>query len=425
MFCRFCGKEIKDDSIFCPYCGKKLEYNDSEVIEEPKKEEKVVDEDLKKFKKDYSLGTLPALIWFGVLNVIGSTFLVIGYVIVCLIYINDIDINSINFQNIGAIVDDLASREYFVIVPIMYTIGYIIAGIIAYIVGKRIIYKKEENKEVHKKNIRKLSAFELILVILVAFGLWGAGVLIGNLPSFFFDEGSDTIKYIFGNYTYIYLLQAIIGAPIIEELIFRKFLIDKISHRGEGLACLISAMLFGLVHGNLGQFFLAFFLGMLFAIIYTKTRNILYTMLLHFMINTFASLTEIFGLFGLNIELVWNILAISLMVIGIIMMIIFRKNELFKVSRFCEYDGYLIHRAVVFEIFFILTLVTLASGTLSLSISKSLNTLERLLYIALELVPAGVFVAIMLLYNRQVHKVFIKNPNACSEVIDEEVIDNN
>lgn len=24
MFCRYCGKQIRDDSLFCPYCGKQI-----------------------------------------------------------------------------------------------------------------------------------------------------------------------------------------------------------------------------------------------------------------------------------------------------------------------------------------------------------------------------------------------------------------
>lgn len=32
MFCRFCGKEIEDNSKFCNYCGNKLEVDDIEII---------------------------------------------------------------------------------------------------------------------------------------------------------------------------------------------------------------------------------------------------------------------------------------------------------------------------------------------------------------------------------------------------------
>ena len=82
MYCRFCGKEIADDANFCSHCGKKLAYDPN--AKETKKE-KVVDENLKAFKKDYTKGFLPGLIWFAALNVIASTCLTIGAIIVLII----------------------------------------------------------------------------------------------------------------------------------------------------------------------------------------------------------------------------------------------------------------------------------------------------------------------------------------------------
>lgn len=79
-------------------------------------------------------------------------------------------------------------------------------------------------------------------------------------------------------------------APIIEELVFRKMLIDRIRAYGEGTAILISGLTFGLFHGNLFQFFYAFGLGSLFAYIYLRTGRIRYTIFLHAVINSFSVL---------------------------------------------------------------------------------------------------------------------------------------
>lgn len=77
-------------------------------------------------------------------------------------------------------------------------------------------------------------------------------------------------------------------APIFEELIFRKLLLDRIRAYGEGTAILVSGLCFGLFHGNLFQFFYAFGLGSLFAYIYLRTGSVLYTIILHAIINTFS-----------------------------------------------------------------------------------------------------------------------------------------
>ncbi|MBO4622986.1 MAG: CPBP family intramembrane metalloprotease [Bacilli bacterium] len=411
MYCRYCGKQIPDDAIFCSYCGKELAYNpgNKDSVAEVKNDKKN-DPKYKKMKSDYSKGALACLIWFGALNVIGTLFLSIGMAIVLMIYLK----NGGNFiieeiSDAFNIMFTLTHEDYYVVVPIMYTVGYIASSVAAILIGRKIVYGKNNENKV-EKNIKKLSVKELLLVAIVAFGLWGIGVLIGNIPEFFSQsEGINQLELIFGNYTIIYLAQAMIGAPIIEEFIFRKLLIDKISTHGEGIAIITSAMLFGLMHGNFGQFFLAFFLGLLFAIIYTKTRNIKYTMGLHFMINTVASLPEIFMLFNINIETGWLIGIGVLALVGIILAIIFRKSELFKVNKECEFDGYLIHRSVVFEIFFIVLLVTLASTVISLNTTFVLDAISGhidWLYLALMQIPIGAFIAVMLLYNHQMHDIF-------------------
>ena len=84
-------------------------------------------------------------------------------------------------------------------------------------------------------------------------------------------------------------LVMVICAPIMEELLFRKAIIDRTAHYGEGLALLFSGLLFGLFHGNLVQFSYAFLIGMLFGFVYVKTRNIFYPIALHVGINFLGS----------------------------------------------------------------------------------------------------------------------------------------
>lgn len=85
------------------------------------------------------------------------------------------------------------------------------------------------------------------------------------------------------------LLVMVICAPIAEELLFRKLLIDRTVKYGEGCAVVFSGLLFGLFHGNLNQFTYAFVLGLFFGFIYVKTRNIIYSVLMHMLINFMSS----------------------------------------------------------------------------------------------------------------------------------------
>lgn len=77
-----------------------------------------------------------------------------------------------------------------------------------------------------------------------------------------------------------------ICAPVAEEFIFRKLIIDRTVKYGEMLSILVSAFIFALFHGNLGQAIYAFPLGMLFAYIYIRTGNIKNSMIIHCIVNT-------------------------------------------------------------------------------------------------------------------------------------------
>lgn len=85
-------------------------------------------------------------------------------------------------------------------------------------------------------------------------------------------------------------LFAVLLAPIMEELIFRKLLLDRMRTIDRPTAVLFSAMAFGLFHGNLSQFFYAFGAGILFGSIYVRTGRLRYTIVLHILVNTIGSL---------------------------------------------------------------------------------------------------------------------------------------
>ena len=88
-------------------------------------------------------------------------------------------------------------------------------------------------------------------------------------------------------------LVSIIG-PIFEEFIFRKLLIDRSIKYGARISIILSAVLFAFVHGNLNQFFYAFLMGGFFAYVYIKTGKIIYTIILHIIINLMGSVVSLF-----------------------------------------------------------------------------------------------------------------------------------
>lgn len=82
----------------------------------------------------------------------------------------------------------------------------------------------------------------------------------------------------------VFVMAVVIG-PIIEEFIYRKFIIDRLKVYGEKFALISSALLFALAHGNFYQVFYSFGVGLIFGYVYIKTNNIKINILYHMGVN--------------------------------------------------------------------------------------------------------------------------------------------
>ena len=127
-------------------------------------------------------------------------------------------------------------------------------------------------------------------------GLMIVGSLIGSpihtvlTQPFNGETINKTTSMIQNSHILVSTLVAGIGAPVFEELIFRKVLIDRTIRYGEYVSIVMSGIMFGLLHGNFSQFFFAALVGMLFAYVYIRTGRIRYTIFLHMAINLSSSL---------------------------------------------------------------------------------------------------------------------------------------
>ena len=139
-------------------------------------------------------------------------------------------------------------------------------------------------------------AGELLICLLMCMGilypcnLLGRGLteLLGRLLG---GTGSNPLEEMLDQLDlWSVLLFAVILGPVMEEIIFRKLLLDRMRTIDRPTALLFSAMAFGLFHGNLSQFFYAFGVGILFAGIYERTGRLRYTIALHILVNAIGSL---------------------------------------------------------------------------------------------------------------------------------------
>ncbi len=81
-------------------------------------------------------------------------------------------------------------------------------------------------------------------------------------------------------------------APLAEEIVFRgailRTLLGMMSKKNHWVAIMISAALFGVVHGNLAQFVNALLMGLLLGWMYYRTKSLVPGILMHWVNNTMA-----------------------------------------------------------------------------------------------------------------------------------------
>ncbi len=88
----------------------------------------------------------------------------------------------------------------------------------------------------------------------------------------------------------ILLFQLVVIAPIFEEFWYRGVVMERLKPYGNGFAIFVTAVLFGLTHGNLQQVFYATTLGICLGYIAITTKSIVVTTIMHAMFNSISGL---------------------------------------------------------------------------------------------------------------------------------------
>lgn len=138
---------------------------------------------------------------------------------------------------------------------------------------------------------QKLGTNRYWTLLPICFFVMYAGNIIGNLLSALITGGQSenfVQEAILDNHPLKYIMVLVV-APVMEELMFRKVLLDRTQIYGEKTAVILSGILFGLFHQNLYQFFYAFGLGILLAYMYVRSARIRYSILTHGIINFIGS----------------------------------------------------------------------------------------------------------------------------------------
>lgn len=155
--------------------------------------------------------------------------------------------------------------------------------------------------------------------------------------------------------TFLYM---VLIAPVLEEFVFRKLIVDKTLKYGQGVAIVMSGVMFGLFHGNLSQFVYATTMGMFLAFLYVKTGNLKITIGLHMIVNFIGAVVSVLvlkligfeellestqgldlqeqmtvimnhfmnHLAGWMVYMLYAVVIFGMVIAGVIMLIVFRKR---------------------------------------------------------------------------------------------------
>lgn len=79
----------------------------------------------------------------------------------------------------------------------------------------------------------------------------------------------------------IAMIFLVITAPVCEELLVRGILLTALRKHGEWFGIIVSALVFGFIHGNLDQLPYAFVVGILYGLLAVRSGSVIPSMILH------------------------------------------------------------------------------------------------------------------------------------------------
>ncbi len=190
----------------------------------------------------------------------------------------------LSFGNGGSVLYDIVNSNWFAMGGItLLTYAIVLPFIFA------IMSRVPENRtEPKKMRFRKFVMFFVLIQ--------GGGTFfnfIGNMINFTVSMFSgrsmldmNPVNTLLDGMDLLTILYIALLGPIIEEYIFRWKLVNRLRAYGDRTAIVYSALMFGLMHGNVTQFLYAAFIGLILGYISVKTGRLLYNCLLHILVNS-------------------------------------------------------------------------------------------------------------------------------------------
>ena len=161
--------------------------------------------------------------------------------------------------------------------------------------------------------------------------IWG---MLYNLITYYLNpEGTNTAYEVYTQYNtppvalWLMVIWTCVIAPITEEYMFRGILMRTLSKYGATFGIVASALMFGLMHGNLAQTPMTFMIGLVMGYTTAKSGNIRQAIFIHTVNNVFATIPEVVLYYFPDtvkmLNLIYLVLEVSMMIFAVVALICF------------------------------------------------------------------------------------------------------
>lgn len=170
----------------------------------------------------------------------------------------------------------LMSLTNEIILPMLIVSG-ICLMIVLFIKGK--VQKEKYVSTISKNDISKYVLYGCTFNLAIT-------LIINLIPQSFMNKYNMSVGLATTGNLFLMIVATGIMGPIAEEITFRHFILQPNRRVSEKYAIIVSAISFGIMHGNIIQGTYTFLLGLLFAREDIKENNLLPSIIMHITINT-------------------------------------------------------------------------------------------------------------------------------------------
>ncbi|MBQ8435920.1 MAG: CPBP family intramembrane metalloprotease [Oscillospiraceae bacterium] len=282
-----------------------------------------------RIKHFYNSAGIGIIIHFALSFIIANMLNFIAAAVIMLL--NDVTFSEF-MNDKGAVIQQYIDTSS--ISPAITLLSYLTANLAAFLIGLKMAGIKLNS--LFKTS--ELTFFKVIQYCLIAIFLQ---FLVGKVINFLqiVMTGADVLgtstsltTYYSTKYAVLSIIYTCVVGPITEELFYRGFVLKSFSRVSQRFGIILSALFFGLSHGNIAQFVLAFIVGIFMGYIDIKHNSVLPSIIAHIAVNSLATLSAFAGNFCTTNQFVLNILnyaAIAMAVAGLVMFIIFCCKSVF------------------------------------------------------------------------------------------------